>query len=435
MSSIRGMAAILLLSSLAAAPAARAAGFYIKEHSAQGLGRAFAGVSAYAPDASAVFFNPAALTQLEEVTATSSVYGLILDSEQQNNGTVRTVPGLDDPVPVPGTPGDNPFDPLIPLGNFYIAGPADDDGLYVGLGVTSPFGLNVKYNGDFFGRFDSLKSLLFTMNVQPTIAYKITDNISVGAGLDIQYAEVTLTNALPNLDPALGDGFFRVEGDDWNLSWNAGIHADLGNLQLGAHYRASVDYLIKGEATIRGLFGPLEPVNGFFEAAAPLTLPDIVSGGLVYSVPETGFRLLFDVTWFDWSDFDEIRIDLAPGLNLGMPQNYDDTWSFALGGEYDINENFTVRAGTQYDQTPTRDGFRTTRVPDGDRWWAAAGLSFRLSDRYSVDLSYAHVFVTNELIDVTEAFFEGTPAEVLVRTRSRNRGEADLVALGLTAQF
>lgn len=431
----RGMAACLLLSSLAATTAARAGGFYIKEQSAQGLGRAFAGMSAFAPDASAVYFNPAALTTIDELVGTGAVYGLILEAEQEDFGTVRTVPGLDDPIPVLGRSGGNPFDPLIPAANFYVAAPADDDGLFVGFGMNSPFGLNNKYDGDFFGRFDSIKSLLFTINLQPTIAYKLGSKFSVGAGLDIQYAEVTLTNALPNLDPALGDGFFRVEGNDWNLGWNAGLHLDLGDLQMGAHYRSGIDYVLQGEAQIRGLFGPLEPLNGIFSASAPLSLPDIVSGGIAYSVGDTGARVLFDLTWFDWSDFDEIEIGIAPGLEFGMIQNYKDTWSFALGGEYDLNERLTLRLGSQYDETPTRNAFRNTRVPDGDRWWAAGGLSYRIRERFTVDFSYAHVFVTTERIDVTEEFFEGTPAQIDVRTVSRNTGDADIVALGVTARF
>jgi long-chain fatty acid transport protein len=345
------------------------------------------------------------------------------------------VPGLPDPIPVAGGGGGNPFDPLIPLSNLYFAMPADNDGLWVGLGVTSPFGLNNKYDGGFFGRYDSRKSLLFTLNIQPTVAYNISPEVSLGAGLDIQYADVTLNNALPNLDPAVADGFFEVEGQDWTLGFNVGIHADLGALQLGAHYRSGIDHNIRGTVTNLRLLGFLQPLNGSAGASAALNLPDIVSGGLVYQVPDAPVRVLWDFTWFNWSSFEEIRIVTGTGAVFEQPQNYRDTWSFALGGEYDVNERLTLRAGTQFDQTPTRDAFRTTRVPDGDRWWAAVGATYRFSPRFSAALSYAHVFVSTERIDLVETFFEGTPAAIEVRTLSDNSGSADIIALGVSARF
>lgn len=437
MSSSRATAVCILIAGLANATPVRAGGFYVKEQSAEGVGRAFAGSTAFAPDASAVYFNPAALTTLEGPMATAGVanaYGLILEAEQENLGTVRGGPGLIGAVPVEGGNGGNPFDPLIPVFNVYFAMPADDEGLWVGLGVNSPFGLNDKYDGDFFGRYDALKSLLFTLNIQPTVAYSISPNVSMGAGLDIQYAEITLTNALPNLDPAL-DGFFRAEADDWALGWNFGIHADLGALQLGAHFRSGINHTLEGKITIRGLVEPLAVLNGGAGAVAPLDLPDIVSGGLVYDIPETRVRIMWDFTWFNWSDFEAVRIVTLPGDVFEKPQNYRDTWSFALGGEFDWSEHFTVRAGSQYDETPTRNAFRDTRVPDGDRWWAAVGATWRISPQFSVALSYAHVFVSTERIDLVESFFEGTPAQIDVRTVSENSGNADIIALGVSARF
>jgi long-chain fatty acid transport protein len=213
------------------------------------------------------------------------------------------------------------------------------------------------------------------------------------------------------------------------------MQAHFDRLDLGVHYRSQVEHDLDGDLNITGLIGPLAAQNGTFGAAAPLTLPDIVSAGAVYHVLDGKTRLLGDVTWFNWADFERIAVSASNGAWFDSPQNYEDTWAVALGAEHDVSQRLTLRTGVQFDETPTRDSFRTTRVPDGDRWWLTGGATYELSDTYSLALSYAHIFVSEESLERTDRFYEGTPAQVNSTLRSRNTGDADILAVGLTAAF
>lgn len=420
---------------LALPPSALAGGFYLKEQSAEGVGRAFAGETALASDASTVYFNPAGMTRFSRPLATAGAYALFINSVQSDQGTVRTAAGPLGTFPAGGNDGGNPFDTPALVGNFYAAVPIGNDRWWVGLGINTPFGFSSDYDSGFFGRYDSLTSDLMTVNIQPSVAYKVNEVLSIGGGINFQYVDVELTNALPNVVPGSPDGLFKVEGDDWSVGWNLGMQAHFDRLDLGVHYRSQVEHDLDGDLNITGLIGPLAAQNGTFGAAAPLTLPDIVSAGAVYHVLDGKTRLLGDVTWFNWADFERIAVSASNGAWFDSPQNYEDTWAVALGAEHDVSQRLTLRTGVQFDETPTRDSFRTTRVPDGDRWWLTGGATYELSDTYSLALSYAHIFVSEESLERTDRFYEGTPAQVNSTLRSRNTGDADILAVGLTAAF
>ena len=412
-----------------------AGGFSLNEQSASAMGTANAGAAANPENATTVYFNPAGMTRFSRPVATAGAYALFIDSEQTDQGTTRTAAGPLGSFSAGGNDGGNPFDTLTPTGNFYAVAPIDDDRWWAGIGINTPYGFQSDYDPGFFGRYDSLKSDLMTVNIQPSIAYKLNEIVSIGGGINFQYVDVELTNALPNAVPGSPDGLFKVEGDDWSVGWNLGMQAHADRLALGVHSRSQVEHDLDGDLNITGLTGPLAAQNGTFGAAAPLTLPDIVSAGAVYHVPDGKTRLLGDVTWFNWADFERIAVSASNGARFDSPQNYEDTWAVALGAEHDVSQRLTLRTGVQFDETPTRDSFRTTRVPDGDRWWLTGGATYELSDTYSLALSYAHIFVSEESLERTDRFYEGTPAQVNSTLRSRNAGDADILAVGLTAAF
>ena len=124
-----------------------------------------------------------------------------------------------------------------------------------------------------------------------------------------------------------------------------------------------------------------------------------------------------------------------PAAFLNSTQNYRDTWSYALGGEYDVSPRLTLRAGTMYDQTPTIDAYRTTRVPDGNRWWASAGATARMNDHVAFNVSYAHVFVKAADVNRIDPLFAGTPAVTTISTLSNNTGNVDQLAGSVTLKF
>lgn len=236
---------------LAAAAPAHAGGFYLQEQSPTAVGRAFSGEAAIADNAATIFFNPAGMTRLPGVNTDFGLHILGIDSRQQDLGSTRNFPGGAS-APTGGGSGGNPFNQPVWVPSGYISAQLTNR-LWVGLGLSSPFGLVVVYDEGWFGRYDSIKSDLKAYNLQPSIAYKVNDWLSVGGGVDLQYAAARLTSALPNLAPGVPDGLLEIEGDDISVGWNIGVLADLGFARLGAHYRSGIDHRLDGTARFNSL--------------------------------------------------------------------------------------------------------------------------------------------------------------------------------------
>ncbi|HTG37898.1 OmpP1/FadL family transporter [Sphingomonas sp.] len=415
------------------AGAAHASGFSLKEQSAKETGRAFAGGAAAADDASIIFYNPAGMTKLERSQVSLNSHILFVDSQQRNNGSTLSVPGAPATVPVTGSDGGNPFDQPVIVPTGYAAFRASDR-LWFGLGISAPFGLKVEYDPSFFGRYDSIKSEVKTVNIQPSVGYAINDNVSIGGGIDIQQIDVKLRNALPNLVPGAGDGEVNISGDDLSVGWNAGVLFSLGKARLGAHYRSKVVHRLDGQYQVTGLVGPLASGNTSSFATAPLEIPESVTLSAMYGVGDR-VRVMATGQWFNWSRFDAINVEPLGRPTVVSEQNYKDSWSGHGAVEFDATDRLTLRAGGLYDTTPTQDAFRTTRVPDGDRTWVTGGATWRLNDRIDVNVSYAHVFVSEEELDRSDVLFAGTAAARTARTVSTNSGNADVIGTSLTIRL
>ena len=177
------------------------------------------------------------------------------------------------------------------------------------------------------------------------------------------------------------------------------------------------------------------PLCSTVDAPAPLTLADTATLSIVHGT-DTPWRVFGTWRYYDWSDFKEIAIYPEGGVPPQISeQNYEDSWSMSLGGEYDVSDKLTLRAGTAFDESPITDAYRSARVPDADRVWASVGLTYDMSDRFSANLGYSHVFVNDAPLDRTDAFFEGTPAEIATTIRSDSSGNADILAVSLGARF
>lgn len=431
----------LLLAGVAAIPCpALAGGFYLQEQSPKETGRALSGAGAAADDPSAIYFNPAAITELPGFQMSVGSVALMATVHQGNRGSSRTLPVLSPvqpvtSIPVAGNSGGNPFDKVIPVPSFYLTGQATDR-LWLGLGVNAPFGLKLDYDDGFFGRYESLYTDLKTYNIQSSAAYKVTDQLSIGGGVDVQYVKVTLTNALPQLSPLIPtDGLAEVTGHDWTVGWNAGLFYTDRLTNVGISYRSGMNHKVRGTQTVSGLIGfPVNP-NGQSDASAPLKLPDIVTVGFMHRLTPR-LRALISARWYNWSKFKGIAITTAGGTT-NKELDYRDSYSASLGGEYDVSPELTLRAGTMFDRTPTNPQHLTTRVPDGDRAWLTGGATWNLSPAFSLNLSYAHVFVEKATIIRQEGYYATrfTPPVVSVTTLSRTSGNADQIAASVTARF
>ncbi len=415
------MAVISVLALLAGAQPADAAGFYIKEQSVTGLGRAFAGESAMSEDASTIFFNPAGMTRLQGPEASAGVHLLVPRADLENRGsTARTAATTQ---PIGGGDGGNPYDPT-PVPNAYFAYPLMNRDLWVGLGVSAPFGLANKYDADWFGRYDSIDTELLTLNIAPSVAYKVLDWVSIGGGIDIQYADAKLTNAI-YAGPI--DVISKLEGDDWSVGYNVGVLFEpIPTTRIGIHYRSQIDHTLDGDVN---LSSRISTTNS--PGSADLNLPDIIAVGFAHEATPD-LTLMAEYNWYGWSSFKEIRVKRAGLADQVVGQNYEDTFSIAVGAQYKVNEAWTVRSGFQYDETPTVNGFRSTRTPDGDRYWLSAGLSYAVSDNFVVDVAYTHIFIDDADIDTRQS---GAAAALSTNTRAVSEGSVDIVAAALRYKF
>ena len=135
-----------------------------------------------------------------------------------------------------------------------------------------------------------------------------------------------------------------------------------------------------------------------------------------------------------WGEFDAIEVRTAGGVQT-LAQNYKDVTSGGVGLDYAVNERLTLRAGVQYDPTPTPDDERTARVPDGDRWIFGAGASARLNERTTLDLAGAYIHFEDSTVFHDTEFYPGTPAAVTTRLRGDVQGTGYLMSAGLRMSF
>ncbi len=416
--------ALAVFGALMVSTSAHAAGFYIQEQSVSAGGSAYAGAASNIKDASTIFFNPAGLTKLSGPQANLGVQLLIPNGELEDTGSTSPLGG-----PISGGDGGNPYNPT-PVPSGYAAMPVSAiDGLWVGIGVTAPFGLANKYDADYFGRFDSIKTELLTTDIQPSIAYKINDKISIGGGLNIQRASAELTNAALLPIAPFGTGTSKLKGDDWGFGYTAGAQIELTpTTTLGLNYRSSIHYDLKGRVEIADT-----PTGASFfsaDAQAALVTPDKASIGLSQKL-DSKWTVMGQVNWMGWSNFNDIT---AIPTEAGLPttpapvvQNYQNVWSYAVGAEYAYSPEWTFRGGVQYDNTPTVDEFRTTRTPDGDRTWFAGGATYNINDRLSLDLNATYIHIASETIDVVR---NGTAV-----VSADTEGDVGIVGIGLNYKF
>jgi long-chain fatty acid transport protein len=355
---------------------AHAAGFALIEQNASGLGNAYAGAAAVAEDASTVFFNAAGMTLLPDSQLV--VAGHLVKPEMEFSGAVTPNIG--------GTQGGDAGDwALIP--NAYFAYRLTPD-VHLGLGLNSPFGLKTEYDSDWIGRTQAIKSEVKTINLNPSIAYKVSQALSLGAGVSLQRIEATLTN---QVYPLANTSLIEIEGDDYGWGFNLGaLWQFTPNTRVGLAYRSEIDFTLEGNASVTNF--PLVPGG---PVTADITLPDSASLSLFHKL-SAKWDLLADVTWTGWSDFDKLAIYRTSGVLLSStPENWDDILRYSLGATWHMSDKLSLRGGVAYDEAPVSDLDRTPRIPDGARTWIAFGGQYRLSQQGAFDFGYAHLFVND----------------------------------------
>jgi long-chain fatty acid transport protein len=377
-----------------------------------------------------LWWNPAAIagSGREAYFGTNAIF---VDSRVDNQGSTRTYPG-GLTLPIGGEP--IAYKPILNglLPNFDIAMPIGDR-FAVAFSTHAPFGFTTKYGGDAWTRYDALKSRLTTIDLQLTGAMRVTNWLDVGVSADAEYVDANLINALPNLSPLLPDGVTQLKGDGWDWGWSIGAQAHFDRFTMGASYRSSIDHGLDGRVNVSGLLGPLAVGNADVSGQASFKTPWIAALGARYRLTDK-LTLNGQVQRVGWSEFDAIRVTTG-GATQAIPQGYRDITSGGVGIDYAVNPGLTLRAGVQYDPTPTPEVGRTARVPDGDRWLIGAGASAHVSPAMTVEAGLAYIDFQPSTVNRDDVFYAGTPAAITTRLRGRVEGAGYVLALGLRRSF
>jgi long-chain fatty acid transport protein len=413
----------LIATALIAANTALAGGFSLSEMSAGSVGNSHAG-SASAEDASTVYYNPAGLTRLGGSRVSATLSGIRPSAKFRNTGSLSALG-----TPMAGGNGGDAGDWAAVPAVYYSTSLSSR--WSVGVGMHAPFGLKTEYDDGWVGRYQALKSDLKTVGINPVLAYRMNDAVSIGAGVSAQYADVELSRAIDfgticvgslgaascvpsGFLPQTQDGVATVQGNDWGYGYNLGVLiAPTSNLRYGLTYRSKIRHNVSGEATFErpaGLPAPLaaSPTFTNTDANASLDLPDSLSAS-VYSDISQRWSAMADVTWMRWSRFEELRINFANGAPASVtPENWRDTTRVSAALNYRVSDMLKLRGGVAFDESPVRDEFRTPRIPDANRRWLSLGAQFKPSRHAAVDVGYAHLFVRDSSINKAEPPVGGT---------------------------
>lgn len=393
---IKSAQLLVLCSSLTFGCVVQSAGFQVMEQSISGLGNAFAGASALGEDAATVFYNPAAMTQLKSRQAIAGVNFIKTNFTFKNQGSSSAAgnKGL-----LTGKTDNGGV--LAEVPNVYEVLPYNEK-IWLGIGFNAPFGLKTQYDDDWVGRYHAVKSDLKVVNINPSIAYLHNDKWSFGFGVNLQYLDITLSNAIDfdaivvNLDSQSRDGFGEVSGTNWAFGYNFGaLYSPSKAQKVGFAYRSKVTHKVSGKAdfTVPNNIQSLLPVGTFTDVNinAEANIPAITNLGYAHEIGP--WTLLAEIQWVGWSDFKELRIKYKSNQPDSVTtEDWKNATRYALGANYQYSNKLKLRAGFAIDNSPVpSEQRRTARVPDSDRIWLSIGSNYQIDDRYSIDFAFAHV--------------------------------------------
>jgi len=370
----------LAIASLCVTPAALAAGFQLSEQSAVAMGRAQAGVGVVGDDLSAAFYNPAGLSLFQGTQVQAGGSLVTLDLPFKNAAGQEVENGRAKPAVVPHA--------------FFVH--RLNERIVFGLGVTTPFGMGVEYADGWYGRYRGISANIMTVDINPSVAYQLTDKLSLGLGASLQYTKADLKKgANPNLPMGTGE----LEADSWAMGYNLGVMYSFSkDTRIGLSYRSKIDHDAKGDFTISGLpnmnipgEGNPSVLNGTYDGAASVTTPDtwLLSG---YSKLSDKWGVSGTIRRSNWTTFDTLVIE-ANGKPASTISNYwKASWMYSVGADYAYSAKTTLRAGVAYETSPVPSAqLKNPILPDTDRVWLALGASYKLSAETTVDVAYTYL--------------------------------------------
>lgn len=420
------------------------------ESSAAAIGNFAAGIAAEGADASIGWYNPAGLVLLKGQQAVISGVG-VLPSNLLTGTSTFTTEGVESPYVQRFNNLQGAENAVVPA--LHYAKPLNDRVTF-GLSLVSPFGLSTNWHNLSPVRYSATLTDLKTVLLSPEMGGLITDNFSVGAGLDLEWARVkfnsvlgapSLGQELSLLDPGIAATTFDSpvynSGDAFNVGFHAGILGlfNEAHTRIGLNYQSQIGHIFQGTSVLNGPFADndnlADPTATFTSdtlMSNEVLLPDVLTLSAYQDVNQK-LALLGSVVYTGWSCFQKLQLNGVAAfsadtqrtgpVNVAAIEDYQDSWRFAAGANYHVNEKWMMRLGGGYDQTPTVNAQRDVRLPDVSRWALSIGTHYQMNPSFGFDVGYSYLFATNDASPVNKVTDIGTLSQNTITGYARNHAQ------------
>ena len=362
---------------------AQAGGLLLYEFGTADVGLASAGYNVRAQDASTVFTNPAGMTRLAGTQVLAA--GQVLWSSAKFSIGAGTSPALGD--------GDGGYvtgsNGWFPGGGGFISYSVSPD-LKLGFALTGNFGAPLSYDDDWVGRYYVQETTLLGISLVPSIAYKVTDKLSLGGGVTAMYGSYKNQVAINNVDPAVGDGQLKLDDTDWGWGGNLGLLYEVtSDLRLGLTWNSQVDLDFNAPAQFSNLAPGLRTVlnnRGLLNSRinVGIKVPQQLMGS-VFAQLNHRWALLGSVGWQQWSKFGQVQLGIDNPYNpvrTTAELDFKDTWHFALGAQYRLSDPWLLNFGMAYDSDFQDSSDVSPLLPLNSAWRFGVGAQHQPSETF-----------------------------------------------------
>ncbi len=403
----------LMLSSGAciASPYVNAAAFQLFEQDGASVGNYHAGRAAIAEDASTAFYNPAGLVRIKNQQLVLGLDPIITDIEFHGTVDVNTVGlGTVGPMPAAAQAGGLNFVPSL---NY--AAPIVTDWLVFGFSIVAPFGVKTDYGTNSFARYAATLTSLQVIDFVPSLGVAFNDKFSMGVGIDIERssAEFDLVAGNSLINAILGsnaDTYGQNTGGDHAYGYHVGaLYQFTPNTRAGLAYASRVTHVIHGTSQF---FGPLAndslggtQINQHLRAQIPLPATSTFS---IFHTINPSWDIMGSLIYTQWNSLQQLILtgvsaivdgNSSNNVTITIPQHFKNTWNYSVGANYHMNDQWMLRTGLGFDQTPSNAKDRNLQMPDSDRIAAALGLHFQPIKALGIDVAWTHIFAMNTRIN------------------------------------
>ena len=360
-----------------------ASDFNLPFSNAAGFGNMYSGWASEGRDASTMAMNPAGLTHIHNKQFVGSIIGLA--GSTQFTGTGNTIPSLS--ADETGS-ASSKLRAIIP-GMFFVM-PIKN--AVVGIGMHIPFALGTNYPKDSIVRYAATRSQIVVTDLVPSIGFKLTEKLSAGVGLDLERLTFTL-NHMFGYPISVPDSEQQNHLAGWGYGFHSGLLYDVTpTARIGISYASQVMFHTTGDSEVFSTTGEIRTKNQKANAALP-ALAQLSAQQTFYD----RWTVMGTLFYTRWSTFQKLTLQnsmLPSGAttSVTIPFEYHDTFDYSLGMNFKANDQWLLRAGVQYLNTPSNNRDRSVPDPVGKATIIGLGTHYQYSKSIGFDVSYAHSF-------------------------------------------